>query len=283
MTLDQIKTFIVLAKTGNFNRAAETLNVTQSTVSARLKMLEQSLGHALLIREHSGCRLTAAGHQFLSHAMNIQMFWQKSLQTVTLRPEFRGVLTVGTQVSFWDSLVVDWMAWMRDQAPDIALDIQADYSPAQMSRLSDGLMDIGIMYQPRHTSGLTIEKLLDDELVLVSTREREVSSGWIEDFVFVDWGDVYLDAHAAAFPEMETAAITVGLGALGLQYILKFGGSGYFPIRVVRDLIEDKKLFRLEAAPLLKRPAYLVYQNDPIDVAAMETAIDGLRSIARAL
>ena len=283
MTLDQIKTFIVLAKTGNFNRAAETLNVTQSTVSARLKMLEQALGHALLIREHSGCRLTAAGNQFLSHAMNIQMFWQKSLQTVTLRPEFRGVLTVGTQVSFWDSLVVDWIAWMRDQAPDIALDIQADYSPAQMSRLSDGLMDIGIMYQPRHTSGLTIEKLLDDELVLVSTREREVSSGWIEDFVFVDWGDVYLDAHAAAFPEMETAAITVGLGALGLQYILKFGGSSYFPIRVVRDLIEDKKLFRLEAAPLLKRPAYLVYQNDPIDAAAMETAIDGLRSIARAL
>ena len=280
MTLDQIKTFLELAETGSFNRAAETLNVTQSTVSARIKALEQVVGHALLIRNHSGCRLTAAGQQFLFYAKNIKSFWQKSLHTVTLRPEFRSVLSVSAQVSLWERLVVDWMAWMRCQAPDIALNIQTDYSPAQMAMLTDGLLDIGVMYQPRHTSGLIVETLLEEALVLVSTKQRELTTGWIEDYVFVDWGDVFLEAHAQAFPNMETAAITVGLGPLGLQYILKHGGSGYFPLRVVQGMIAEKKLYLLEGAPVLKRPAYLVYNADPIDKPALETAIRGLRELA---
>ncbi len=280
MTLDQIKTFLELAETGSFNRAAEILNVTQSTVSARIKALEHAVGHSLLIRNHSGCRLTAAGQQFLFYAKNIKSFWQKSLHTVTLRPEFRSVLSVGAQVSLWERLVLDWMAWMRCQAPDIALNIQTDYSPAQMAMLTDGLLDIGVMYQPHHTSGLIVETLLEEALVLVSTKQRELTTGWIEDYVFVDWGDVFLDAHARAFPNMETAAVTVGLGPLGLQYILKYGGSGYFPLRVVQGMIAEKKLHLLEGAPVLKRPAYLVYNVDPIDKPALETAISGLREIA---
>ncbi|WP_299851847.1 LysR family transcriptional regulator [uncultured Roseovarius sp.] len=280
MTLDQIKTFLELAETGSFNRAAQTLNVTQSTVSARIKALEQLVGHSLLIRNHSGCRLTAAGQQFLFYAKNIKSFWQKSLHTVTLRPEFRSMLSVGAQVSLWERLVLDWMAWMRCQAPDIALNIQTDYSPAQMAMLTDGLLDIGVMYQPRHTSDLIVETLLEEALVLVSTKQRELTTGWIEDYVFVDWGDVFLDAHAQAFPNMETAAITVGLGPLGLQYILKNGGSGYFPLRVVQGMIAEKKLYLMEGAPVLKRPAYLVYNADPIDKPALEIAIVGLREIA---
>lgn len=245
-----------------------------------MKALEQSLGHTLLIRHHSGCRLTAAGRQFQFYATSIQSLWQKSHQTVTLRPEFRGLLSVGAQVSLWERLVLDWMAWMRHQAPDVALNIQADYSPAQMSKLSEGLLDIGIMYQPRHVSGLIIETLLEEELVLVGTENRDVTTGWIEDYVFVDWGDVFLNAHAKAFPNMETASISVGLGALGLHYILKNGGSGYFPLRVVQDLIAQNTLYRLEGAPVLHRPAYLVYKADPVDQHTLEIAIHGLRQIA---
>lgn len=104
---------------------------------------------------------------------------------------------------------------MRSQAPDIALSVEADYSDSQMRHLSDGLLDIGIMYQPRNVAGLIIEKLLEEELVLVATEDRELSKDWVEDYVFVDWGDTFLDAHENAFPNMEKAAISVGLGALG--------------------------------------------------------------------
>ena len=280
MNLDHIWTFLEVAQTGNFNRAAENLNVTQSTASARIKALEERVGHPLLNRSHSGCELTAAGVQFHEYASAMQRLWQKSQHAVALAPGFRSVLSVGAQVSLWEQLVLDWMAWMRKEMPDVALRIEADYSPSQMRQLSDGLLDIGIMYQPRRSPGLEIEKLLEEKLILVATEQRELSMGWVEDYVFIDWGDVFLGAHAEAFPEMRTAAVSVGLGALGLQYILKNGGSGYFPVRVVQPLIDEGRLFPLDGAPVLRRPAYMVYRADPMDPEALDRAIAGFRSIA---
>jgi DNA-binding transcriptional LysR family regulator len=280
VNLDHIWTFLEVADTGNFNRAARNLNVTQSTVSARIKSLEENFGHALLTRGHAGCELTAAGHQLHQYAVGIQRLWQKSHQAVTLRPGFRSVLAIGAQVSLWERLVLDWIAWMREKVPDVALRVEADYSSSQMRQLADGLLDIGVMYQPRHTPGLVVEKLLEENLVLVATDDREVSPGWIEDYVFVDWGDVFLTEHAEAFPQMETAAVAVGLGALGLQYILKYGGSGYFPLRVVQPLIDEGRLYRLAGAPMVRRPAYVVYRTDPADQETQALALDGLRGIA---
>ncbi len=280
MNLDHIWTFLEVAQTGNFNRAAENLNITQSTASARIKALEDRVGHPLLNRSHSGCEVTAAGAQFYEYASGMQRLWQKSQQAVALEPGFRSVLSIGAQVSLWEQLVLDWMVWMRSEMPDVALRIEADYSPSQMRQLSDGLLDIGIMYQPRRVPGLEIEKLLEEELILVATDDRDLNPAWVEDYVFVDWGDVFLGAHAEAFPEMRTAAVSVGLGALGLQYILKNGGSGYFPARVVRPLIDEGRLFQLKDAPELRRPAYMVYRTDPVDQDVLDTAIEGLRSIA---
>ena len=67
-----------------------------------------------------------------------------------------------------------------------------------MRQLSDGLLDIGVMYHPRQTPGLVIEDLLEETLVLVATDEREVSEGWIEDYVFVDWGAEFRRRHGEA-------------------------------------------------------------------------------------
>jgi len=280
MKLDHIRTFLEVAATGNFNRAAETLNVTQSTVSARIKTIEDDFGRPLFNRSHAGATLTAAGRHFREYAIGMQRLWQQAHQAVTLRPGYRNVLSLGAQVSLWERLILDWIPWMREQAPDVALRIEADYSASQMRQLRDGLLDIGVMYQPRQTPGLVVEKLLEETLVLVSTHEREVSSGWIDDYVFVDWGDVFRAEHGEAFPDMETPALSVGLGALGLQYILQNGGSGYFPLRVVQPLIDEAKLIRLDGAPVVRRPAYVVYRSDPMDKKPQSMALEGLREIA---
>ena len=118
-----------------------------------------------------------------------------------------------------------------------------------MRLLSDGLLDVGVMYQPRQTPGLCIDKLFDETLVLVSTRPRAATTAWVEDYVYVDWGDVFREAHTRFFPDLETPAVSVGLGALGLQHILTHGGSGYFPLRVVQPLLDEERLHRIDEAP----------------------------------
>ncbi len=280
MNLEHVRTFLEVAATGNFNRAAEALNVTQSTVSARIRTLEENFGRPLFARSHAGTDLTAAGHHFREYAIGMLKLWQQAQQAVTLRSGFRSALGLGAQVSLWERLIIDWMSWMREHAPDVALRVEADYSPSQMRQLVDGLLDIGVMYQPRETPGLVVERLMEESLVLVSTRDREVSPGWIADYVFVDWGDAFRAMHAKAYPEAETPAVSVGLGPLGLQYVLRNGGSGYFPLRVVQPLIEAGRLVRLDEAPEMRRPVYAVYRRQPLDEETQALALDGLRRLA---
>jgi DNA-binding transcriptional LysR family regulator len=79
---------------------------------------------------------------------------------------------------------------------------------------------------------------------------------------------------------LETPAISVGLGSLGLEYILQNGGAGYFPVRVVRSLIEDQQLFAVNNTPSLQRPAYMVYASAARDPSSLKIALQGLREVA---
>jgi len=210
----------------------------------------------------------------------MQRLWQQSQQEITLPEGFRTGLALGAQVSLWDRLVVEWFARMRAEVPDVALHVETDYSPSLMRQLSDGILDIGVMYQPRQTRGLIIEDLFEEALVLVSSRKRDVSAGWVEDYVFVDWGDTFRAEHAEAFPDMETPALSVGLGTLGLQYVQQEGGSGYFPWRMVEPLITRGELHLVDGAPTVPRPTYVVYTASPKDQDVLSRALAELRFIA---
>jgi len=241
--------------------------------------MEDSFGRKLFKRIHAGVELTIAGHHFRRYALNIQRLWQQAHQHINLPENFAHEIGLGSQVSLWDSLILKWIPWMRTNASDVALHVEADYSQSLMRQLADGLLDIGVMYQPRQMPGLIIEDLFEETLILVATDQRALSQEWVEDYVFVDWGDVFRVKHAEAYPEAGTPAVTVGLGALGLEYILQNGGSGYFPIRVVQPHIDQRKLFRLEGAPSVQRPVYMVYPSSADDPESLEFGLRGLREI----
>ena len=282
MKFEHVRTFLKISDCGNFNRAAENLNVTQSTVSARVKAMEERFGRELFKRSHAGVELTSAGQHFRQYALNIQRLWQQAQQRILLPESFSHGIGLGSQVSLWDSLILKWIPWMRSNANDVAIHVEADYSPSLMRQLADGLLDIGVMYNPRQTPGLIIEDLLVETLVLVSTDKRDLSEGWVEDYVYVDWGDEFRARHVEAFPDMETPAISVGLGPLGLEYIMQNGGSGYFPVRVAQPYIQQQKLHLVPGAPEMQRPAYMVYPESSRNQETLDLALKGLRDIAAA-
>ena len=92
MKIEHIVTFLEIASSGSFIRAAEHLNVTQSTVSARVKTLEESFGQVLFARSHTGVELTPAGLRFRRYASNIQRMWQQANQEIALPEGFQAVL-----------------------------------------------------------------------------------------------------------------------------------------------------------------------------------------------
>ena len=68
MNLVALKTLIAIIETGSLIKAADQLNVTQSTVTARLQSLESSLGQKLVQRNKTGASLTASGIKLKRYA-----------------------------------------------------------------------------------------------------------------------------------------------------------------------------------------------------------------------
>ncbi len=279
MNIDLARTFLEIAETGNFNKAAERLNVTQSTVSMRIKALEDEIGRPLFARSKAGTELTTAGVHFRRYAATLVRVWQQARQELALPPGYRAVLTVGGQFSLWDRMLLRWVPWMRAAMPDVALKVEVGLSDGLMRLLAEGLIDIGVMYSPQSRPGLVTEKLLEERLVLVSTTPRKLGE-WDDGYVFVDWGPEYRVAHSQTFPDLSTPAVSVGLGALGLQHILANGGFGYFPMRVVRPHLQTGRVHLVAQAPEFRRPAYMVYPAGDEQGDTLRTAVRGLRQVA---
>lgn len=252
MNLILARTFLEILETGNLNRAAERLNVTQSTVTMRLNALEDLLGQKLLVRNKSGVALTNSGFKFQRYAEMLVQIWREAQLDVALPQHFAGTFNLGLTASLWEGCVQDWLPWLRDNRPDVALSVWTGDAEALGRWLGAGLIDAAVSFGPQTKWETETQPLFNDRLILVSREERALMR-WHPDYIYVDWGEAFRRAHALAYPYNETAAITFGDGALALQHILAHGGSGYVPLRAVWPHLKARRLFAVVGAPAFSR------------------------------
>jgi DNA-binding transcriptional LysR family regulator len=278
MDINLARTFLEIVATGNFLRAAERLHVTQTAVSARVRTLEELLRRKLFVRNKSGASLTTAGEQFLRYAQTLVQVWERARHQVAVPPGRRAVVTVGGELSLWDPLLLDWLLWMRHAAPQLALRAEVGLPESLIDQVAEGILDIAVVYAPHQRPGLKIELLMEEKLVLVTTSRRGQAQR-ATDYVFVDWGPDFAARHNLAFPQLSNAGTFVGLGPLGLQYILEGGGSGYFRMNVVRPYLKNRRLRLVAGAAEFAYPAYAVYSEEA-DAQVVTPALVGLRHVA---
>lgn len=278
MDINLARTFLEIIATGNFLRAAERLHVTQTAVSARVRTLEELLGRKLFVRNKSGASLTPAGEQFRRYAQTLVQVWERARQQVAVPPGRRAVVTVASELSLWDPLMLDWLLWMRRAAPQLALRAEVGFPGSLMDQVAEGTLDIAVVYAPHQRPGLRIELLIEEKLVLVTTSRRGQARR-PTDYVFVDWGPDFAAQHSLTFPELSNAGIFVGLGPLGREYLLEAGGYGYFRLNVIRRHLKNGRLRVVAGAPEYLYPAYAVY-SESADAKIVTPALVGLRHVA---
>ena len=278
MDIELARTFIEIVSTGSFIRASERLNVAQTTVSARIRNLEQQLGRPLFVRHKGGASLTPAGEQFLRHAPMFVQLWQRTLHQVAVPPGRRAVLTVGSEVSLAQPFLLDWVRWMRRSLQDIALRVHVDVPQDLINQVASGMVDLAIMYAPPHRPGLKIDLLLEEKLVLVTTNS-EVRHLDESDYIYMDWGPDFGLHHGMNFPSA-APDLSFDLGPLALNYVLAAGGSGYFRMSSVQPHIEAGRLHLVPEMPQFSYPVYAV-QSATADETVISPALAGLHSVAR--
>jgi DNA-binding transcriptional LysR family regulator len=280
LTLDTelARTFLTIVAAGNFVNAADRLHVTQSTVSARIHALEEMLGCILFVRNKAGTTLTSAGRQFQKHASTLVRTVEQARHDVGIPRGFRAALTIGGRFGLWEQLLLKWLPLMQAQAPDVSVRAEIGFEADLMQSLVEGRLDIGVMYVPQSRPGLKIEPLLMERLVLVSagsTGDPKPRS----DYVYVDWGPEFYAKHSVNFPDFIGPALTANIGWLGLQHLLASGGSGYFPIRVLRPYLEAGRVTMVPGTPEFALQAYMVYPAEG-GSDALQTALEGIREVA---
>ncbi|WP_108459581.1 LysR family transcriptional regulator [Devosia naphthalenivorans] len=260
MDLVLAKTFLEIAESGSFVTAAGKLNVTQTAVSARVRTLEEQLGRRLFVRNKAGARLTPAGERFVKHAANLIQVWDRARLQVGL-PEGRvDIASVGAEISLWNPTLVDWLTWMRQEHPDVAIAAEVDTTANLLERVKDGSLDMAVAYDPPHSGHLVVELLVEERLIMVTSRP-DGTIGRQEDYVYVDWGMTFQASHQAAFPDLGVPDVSISHGPLALLYIAQSGGSGYFRQSAVKEFLDAGTLYRVADAPEFAYSMHLVYSN----------------------
>ncbi len=100
MDTELLKTFLEVSRTRHFGRAAESLYLTQSAVSFRIRQLENQLGVNLFTRHRNNIRLTAAGEKLLPYAETLMSTWQAARKEVA-HTSRHNEFSIGASASSW--------------------------------------------------------------------------------------------------------------------------------------------------------------------------------------
>ena len=278
MDISSARTFLEVVKTGSFVGAAANLNLTQTAVSARIRVLEDRLDRPLFIRNKAGARLTPAGEQFQRYATTLVQVWERARHQVAVPAGREKVVTVGGEHSLWNPLLRDWLVWMRRECLDVAIRVQIDVADRLMEQVQDGVLDVAVLYAPPRRTGIVAELLMEEKLVAVTTHP-EGDESLCDHYVYVDWGPDFTASHHAAFPDVVSSVVSTNYGPLAMDYILATGGTGYFRMEAARPHLNAGRLHLVKHKPHFSYSIYAVY-SAKADEELLGRVRAGLRSAA---
>lgn len=122
-----LQTFLAVAKTGSFSKAAEQLSASQPTISRHVQQLEEQLGCKIFVRHSRGVKLTERGTQLLEQAQGVDAQVAALLRRQG-QPAAQTAGTVRVSVNEPIGLYVlpAWIGLFRDRHPEIQLELVID-------------------------------------------------------------------------------------------------------------------------------------------------------------
>jgi DNA-binding transcriptional LysR family regulator len=281
MDTQLLKTFLEVYRTRHFGRAAENLYLSQSAVSARIRLLEEELGVALFTRGRNNIQLTAAGQKLLRHADNITTAWTRARQELAMGDDGPQLISVGAVPSLWDIALQEWIHWVYRDCPEIGLTTEAHGPEMLVRKLLEGSLDLGFLFEAPQIPELMVKETIKVPLIMVASESGLTPEQAVQGrYVMVDWGTSFAISHARHFPDMATPRVRVGLGRMAQSLILACGGAAYLAEAMVRTQLQDDLLFRVEDAPVIERTAYGVYPVNSDRLPIIEKTLSYLSSPA---
>ena len=281
MNSRQLQYAITLSQVLNFSQAAETLGISQPSLSKQILGLEAELGVKLFDRDHSPLRLTAAGSYFIPRAK--QMLYDEA-QLYKAMTQFEsgesGKLVIGVTPFRSLYLMPELVKKVKARFPGVQVVLHETGSAQLTKEATEGNFDFAIINLPQDESVLEVTPLEPDTLVLavpevmaekVKTEAGHISFAQAKDLPFVVLGknqelrQLFDKLCAAADVEPKIAAEVVGVTTAWAM--ARAGvGAALLPLQFVRSahVDEDLVLFTLEDNTYSRQPAIVTRRGQYI-------------------
>lgn len=261
MNTASLQTFLSIVETGSLVRASQKMNVSQSTITARLKTLEQEIGQTLLTRNKHGTTLTPAGTKLLRYAKVMTGLWRQAMYEAGLPAGTNALCSFGCHRDLWYGPGKKLFDNIVSGHPEMALSVYQGSQQELEEWLTSGLVDIILTFEPVSRGRQTIHPLNPEKLVLYSNR-TDSPMKFDPLYVFVDHGEEFRREHDEAYYDASTARITFDCPVYALEYILEHGGSAYLPASLATPHLENEALHEVADAPIFLRKKHLIANDE---------------------
>src|SRR5262252_2750840 len=167
MDVKLLRSFVLLADTGHYGKAAAKLFLTQSTLSKQIRALEATVDGTLFERGRHGARLTSLGKLLLKEARTLlRLSDEIRVKVRSANAGSTGHLDIGFGIS---TLILSptLIASFRATTPDCQITLNDMPSREQHQRLLDGRLDAGFCRAPEGIKDLSFASVLEERLALV--------------------------------------------------------------------------------------------------------------------
>ena len=259
-TLKQLQYLVALSAQLNFTRAAEACFVTQSTLSAGLKELEEILGAQLVERDRQSVLMTPIGLDIAARARNIVAATQDLVDRAAgVEEPMCGALRLGVIPTIAPFLLPATLRLVRERYPRLRLTLREDLTVHLIERLNAGQLDLALIALPFATDTLLVEPLFDDPLWLVGridepllqSESPALTPPIVERLLLLEEGHCLRDhtLQACARPDQKSPGAVEATSLLTLLQMVESGlGLALIPEMAVNSRLADSP--GLRACPL---------------------------------
>lgn len=174
MDIRQLRYFQEIVAQGSLTRAAESLHVAQPALSLHLKNMEEQLGTRLLTRSRSGVTPTEAGELLLQRARAILEDLARTEDDIrNLETDPSGIVRIGLPGTISAMVSLPLILAARERFPRITLNITEAMSGFVGDWLSEGKIDLAVLYSRSKDARIRSELLLEEELVVLWPADAE--------------------------------------------------------------------------------------------------------------
>jgi DNA-binding transcriptional LysR family regulator len=289
--LRHLRYFIAVAEERHFGRAAERLHIAQPPLSQQIRRFEEVIGEPLLFRTTRSVQLAPAGEVLLERGREILAAVDSAVEDArrAARGEY-GRLAIGFTGSCTYAMLPALAAALGKELPGVVLDLRGEMlTPAQVARLVDGTLDLGLLRPPVTERAISLEVLRSEPLLAVLPESHPLASSeaipleLLEGEPFVTYPSHFrsvvhdaVEDACAAHGFKPTAAHEVAETSTLVSFVAAGLGVSLVPASV-RNMTIEGAVYRPLVRDTTRVELALAWRRDD-DRPVLERALDVIRS-----